>query len=123
MLQDVHAGEEMVEVASDDLLQRDESGAGGLVRGLELAAGDGDQARQRRRDLEPGEVLLAGAGVAQQHGEVEGQARDVGEGVGGVDGQRGEHRVDLVAEVAGEPLGLDLIKVLPVDCFSHMEKY
>ena len=115
VLQDVHAGEEVVEVAGDDLLQGDEGGAGGLVRGLELAAGDGDQARQRRRDLEPGEVLLAGAGVAQQHGEVEGQARDVGEGVGGVDGQRGEHRVDLVAEVAGEPLGLALVEVLPVD--------
>ena len=37
-------------------------------------------------------------GLRTQHGQVERQAGDVGEGVAGVDGQRGEHREDAGVE-------------------------
>ena len=113
VLQDVHAREEVVEVLADDDLDGDDGAAGGLVRGVELAAGDLDEARQGVGHLDAGEVLLAAARVAQDDGEVEGQARDVGEGVGRVDRQRGEDRVDLVAEVAGQALLLVGVELVP----------
>ena len=53
---------------------------------------DAQQAGQHRRHLDPGEVLLVGARVDQHDGQVERQPGDVGERVGRVDGQRGEHR-------------------------------
>ena len=113
VLQDVHAREEVVEVLADDDLNGDDGAAGGLVRGVELAARDLDEARQGVGHLDAGEVLLAAARVAQDDGEVEGQARDVGEGVGRIDRQRGEDRVDLVAEVAGQALLLVGVELIP----------
>ena len=70
-----------------------------------------DEALEDRRHLHPREVLLAGLGVADQHREVEREPGDVGERVGGVDGERGEHREDPVAE---EPLALLLLVAVQV---------
>ena len=55
---------------------------------------------QQRRHLDPGEVLVAGHGVAHDDGEVQRQPGDVGERVRRVDGQRGQDREDLLAEHA-----------------------
>ena len=81
-LEHLHAREQPLEVLADHVLQRHEP----LVPQRHEPAED-------RRDLDPGEALLAGLRVADQHRQVEGEAGDVGEGVGRVDGQRGQHRV------------------------------
>ena len=51
---DLHAGEQPVEVRGDHLLERHEP----------LAVGHHEEAGEQRRDLHPGEALLAGLGVA-----------------------------------------------------------
>ena len=72
-----------------------------------------DEPLEDRRHLHPGEVLLAGLGVADQHREVEREPGDVGERVRGVDGERGEHREDPVAEEALALLLLLAVQVVP----------
>ncbi len=101
-LEHVHAREEALEVLADDVLERDEP----LVAERHEPAEDG-------RDLDPREVLLAGRGVAHQHGEVERETRDVGERVGGVDGQGGQHREDALLEEALAVLLLLAVEVGP----------
>ena len=105
-----HPGEELVEVARDDVLERDEALA--LDLGVDVLL-DEDEAGEARRDLDPGEVLRAGLRVLQQHGEVERQAGDVGEGVRGVDRERGEHREDTVGEEVVERVPVVLVEVVP----------
>ena len=85
---DVHAGEERLQVQGDHVLE-------GHVPGL-LA--ERDEARQDGRDLHPREVLLAPLRVAHGYGQVEGQVRDVRERVAGVDGERSQHWKDLLPE-------------------------
>ncbi len=87
MLQHVHAGEQQVEVLGDDVLEWDEA-----------RVAHREEAVQRGRHFDPGEQLGARLRVAHDHGEVQRQPRDVGERMGRVDGQGGEHRVDLVPE-------------------------
>ena len=60
-LENLHAGEEGVEVGGDDVLERDEA----------LAAVEWDEAWQGRRHLDAGEVLLLGVRVAHDDGKVE----------------------------------------------------
>ena len=65
------------------------------------------------RDLDPGHVGLAAAGVAQGHQQVERQVGDKGEGVRRVHGQRREHREDVGARstragVRGRPASRSL---------------
>jgi hypothetical protein len=74
---------------------------------------DPQQPRQRRRHLDPGEVLGAGLGVDQDDGEVEREPGDVGERVRRVDGQRGEHREDRLAEQAVQRRPLDFAELVP----------
>ena len=94
-LDDLHAGEELVEVGGDDFLERHEA----------LAVGEGDEARQQRRDLHPGEPALAGRRVADRRprGSATG-SRCTGTGAR-VDRQRREDREDPLAElvVRGTP--------------------
>ena len=94
-LLDLHAREQGVQVRGDDVLERHEPGRADL-----------DEPRQQRRHLHAGEQLGAGDRVAHDDGEVEGQAADVGEGVRGVHGERGEDREDLGVE---EELDLRLL--------------
>ena len=80
---DRHAGEELVEVGGDELLEPDEVVA---PRAWPRPAGrpgarHGHQARQRRGHLDAGEELLAVL-VAQQHRQVEAQVGDVRERAG-----------------------------------------
>ncbi len=99
-LEHLHAREEPLEVGADDVLERHEAGVA-----------EGHEAVEGRRHLHPGEVLLAGLGVADQDGQVEREPGDVGERVGGVDGERRQHREDPVAE---EALGLLLLLAVEV---------
>ena len=92
---DLHAGEELVEVGGDELLEPHEVAlAARRSVGGRPCRGHRDQARQRARHLDAGEELLA-VRVAQQHGEVEAQVGDVGERPAGVEGERCEHREDV----------------------------
>ena len=63
---------------------------------------------QQRRHLDAGEVPVAADRVAHDDGQVERETRDVRERVRGVDGQRGQHREDLLPE-EGEEAGLLLL--------------
>ncbi|OPZ52057.1 MAG: hypothetical protein BWY91_02474 [bacterium ADurb.BinA028] len=111
VLAHLHAGEQLVEVDRDDVFQGDEPGPLGavVIAGLEHPKEPG----QHRRHLDPGEVLRTGLGVDQDDGEVERKTRDVGERVGRVDGQRGEHREDLLAEQPVQRRALGLVEVAP----------
>ncbi len=107
VLADLHAGEELVQVRGDEVLERDEAGAGRPVTvGVLGDVGDHEEAGQGLWDLDPGEVLRLGRRVVQHHREVERQARDVGERVSRVDGKRGEHGEDRFTE---EPVQGDLL--------------
>ena len=99
VLQHLHAGEELVEVARDDVLERHEA----------LALDSAEPPRRRRAEQVGGTLTRAKCslpvcGLRTQHGEVERQAGDVGERVRRVDGQRREHREDPVARRAAERL-------------------
>ncbi len=85
---DGHPREERVQVGRDHLLERHEA----------LAVGHHHEAGQRRRHLHPGDAPLPRCRVLHLDHQVEGQVRDVREGVAGVDGQRGQHGVDLTLE-------------------------
>ena len=98
-LLDDHAGEQRLQVGDDQVLHGDETIA--LVATLLVGQiVDGDQAGEVVRNLDPGEVGLARGRVLDQDGQVQGVARDVGEGVGRVHRQRSQDREDLVAEEA-----------------------
>ena len=84
-----HPGEQTIEVRRDDLLDRHEA----------LPVGHDHEPRQQRRHLHARDPLIPPApGSRDDHGEVEGEVADVGERMGGVDGERGEHREDPVLE-------------------------
>ena len=100
---DVHPREQRVEVRLDDAFDRDPP----------PAVGQRMEPRQQRRDLDPGEPLLAALGVANHHGDVERQVRDVGERVRRVDRERREHREDLVEEHLAERLAILVGELVP----------
>ena len=106
LLHHFHAGEQLLEVRGDQILQRKE------VVG---AAPHLDEPVDVVGHLHPGEALTAGLRVANDDGQVEAQTADVRERVGRVDGQRGEHREDLRGEVFGQPLAISRIDGVPVD--------
>ncbi len=81
---DVHAREERAEVGGDDLVERYEP----------LPVRRDDEAGQQRWHLDPGKTALPARRVAHDHRQVERQVGDVGEGVAGVDRQRGQDRED-----------------------------
>ncbi len=115
VLHDLHPGEEVVQVGGDELLERNEAHR---CERIDVAVDADrlhhDEPGQRLRHLDPSEVLLLRRGVAHDDGEVEREARDVGERVRRVDGERREHREDLPPEVLVEPVLLLLGQAFPV---------
>ena len=101
-LEHLHAREQPLEVLADDVLQRDEP----LVAEWHEPVED-------RRHLDPGEVLLAGLGVADRDGQVERESGDVGERVRRVDRERGEDGEDPVLEQLLAVLLLLAVEVAP----------
>jgi hypothetical protein len=92
----LHPGEELLEVAGDDALERNP----GVIR-------DPHEAGQHLlRHLDARERVLVGDGVAHQDREAERQIRDVRERPSRSDGERCEHREDLLPEALGDDLAL-----------------
>ena len=93
---DLHAGEQRVEMGGDHLLERHEP----------LTVRHHHEPRQDRRDLDPGEPGHPGPRVAHEDSQVEREVRNVGEGVSRVDRQRRHHGEDPLAEL--------LVQVFPI---------
>ena len=116
VLADLHPREELVQVRGDDVLERDEPGVVHVGQRRLVRAGlDAQEARQHRRHLDPREVLLAGLGVDEDDGEVEGEPGDVRERVRGVHGERGEDGEEPVGEDVAEALALLVGELVPPD--------
>jgi hypothetical protein len=87
--EDVHPGEQGVQVTGDDLLERDQR-----------VGRDLDEPRQDLlRDLDARVDLLVEIGVVQPHDQAERQVRDIGERTAVADRERRQHREDLLAEM------------------------
>ncbi len=99
---DLHAGEETIEVSCDDLFQRE-------VAALVHLQESGEQ----RRHLDAGELAATRRRIAEEHREVEGEARDVREGVRRIDCERREHWVDSLGEDRAHAVLLCRGEVLP----------
>ena len=102
---DLHAREEQVEVRRDHLLDRHEAPAAGHL----------EEPRQQRRHLHAREARLARQRVAHDHGQVQRQVGDVRERVGGIDGERRQHREDPVLEHLAQLVALRRLELVPVD--------
>ena len=94
VLDDLHAGEQRVQVGLDDLVDEHEMGRFHL-----------QEARQDLGHFDPREVGLARLWIAQADRDRKAQGRDVREGMAGVHRERREDREDLVEE----PLTKDLV--------------
>ena len=92
VVQDLHSREQIAEVVRDEVFEREVAHPLALSRDL-------DEPGQHRRHLEACELLTTRPRVADADRQVQGEARDVGEGVGWVHRQRHENRKDLVVEV------------------------
>ena len=104
MLEHLHAGEQLIEVCADDVLERHEP----------LVA-DVDEPREDRWHLDSREVLLAGVGVADRHRQVERQPRDVRERMRRVDRERRQHGEDPLGEEVLGGLLLVLAELIPAE--------
>ncbi len=95
VVDDLHAREQRVEVAGDDLLERHED--------VLVAVGDLDEARQQLLGhLHAGEGGVRGRRVADEHRQAQREVGDVGERAAEPDGQRRQHGEDLAAEALGQ---------------------
>ena len=87
VLKNLHAGEELVEMRRDDVLQRDEA----------LVA-NSDESGQRRRNLDSREQLSAGDRILHDDGKIEREAADIGKRMRWIDGEGGQDREELSVE-------------------------
>ena len=97
----VHAGEQLRNERLDDGAQEHEVAAAELV-------GQPDEARQGTRRLHHGEPAVAAESVlAFDHdGEIQALVEYFREGARRIERQRAQHRLDLAAEIVGQPRGL-----------------
>ena len=101
-LADHHPRKQAVEVGHDELL-------GGQIAALV----DRHQTGEQVGHLDPGEAVLAGLGIANEHGDRQGEVGDVGEGMARVDRQRGEHGEDALLVDLGHRLAIGLGEIAP----------
>ena len=85
---DVHGREQSGEMGGNELLDGQQAST----------VGQGHEAGQDGRHLDPGDAAIPGAGVHDPDDQVEREVGDVGEGMGLVDGQRGQDGEDLAVE-------------------------
>ncbi|MET3801824.1 hypothetical protein ABID70_001779 [Clavibacter michiganensis] len=108
VLDDLHAGEQRLELVRDEVLERDEvDGARARVRR------ERHEARQHLRHLDARELLAVRLRVADAHREVERQAGDVGERVRGIHRERHEHGEYLLGEQLVQAVLLGLVERVP----------
>ena len=106
-LQDLHAGEQRVQVCCDDVLEWDEP-----------TVVEWDEPRQCWWHLDPGEMFFFGLWVAYNNCEVQRQAGDVWKWVSWIDSQRRQHCEDLLVEELAHFLMLILVKLCPTQDFD-----
>jgi hypothetical protein len=87
---DLHAGEELIEVVGDDVLERDERVLLDLDEPRQHLLGHLDTRVELSRERR----------VVQVHEQTQRQVRDVGERPSGTDRQWCEHREDVLEEVS-----------------------
>ncbi len=99
----VHAGEQLRDEGLDDRAEEHEVAAAELV-------GQADQARQRTRRLHHREAAVAAESILafDHHREVQALVENLREWPRRIECQRAQHRLDLAAEIIGEPRGLGL---------------
>ena len=102
--QQVHAGEQLIQVGRDDFLERHEP----------LSVGQLDEAWDVGWHLDARELPHPGHGVTHHGGDVQRQTRDVGERVRRVDRQRREDREDPFAEPSSQERPVALREVDPM---------
>ena len=103
VLDDLHAGEELIEVRGDHLLERREAA---VLR-------ERHEPGQQRRHLDAREVHAACRGIAHQHGQVQRQVRDVRERAPRVHRQGRQHGKDLLAEHRVQLVALSRLELAP----------
>ena len=102
-VQELHPGEEPVEVGGDHLLEGNEP----------EPVGQRHEPREERRDLDAGEALPARLGVADDDRQVQRQVRDIRKRVRRVDRQRGEDRVHVLLERRLQLAAVGVVEVVP----------
>ena len=98
---DLHPREQLTQVQGDHVLERNEP----------LTIGQGYEAGQERRHLDPGKAHVVPDGVADHHGEVQREVRDVGKGVRRIHGQRCEDGKDPRLEFGGEVVAICIVEI------------
>ena len=93
---DLVAGEELLQIEHHDFFERQEAHRTPSV-------GQADEALQLRRDRHQRGDGLAVLGADQARGQGEAEIGDEGKGMRRIDGERGQHRENLLAEMLVEP--------------------
>ena len=110
MLENLHAGEEILQLVRNEIFKGDVAQAGHAFTAVYA-----HKARQHLWNLEARKLLSSGLRVAHADSQVQRQPRDVGEGVCGVHSKWHEHREDLVGEVAVQNFVVCFIERTPGD--------
>ncbi len=106
VVEDLHSGEQVLEVIRDELLERQEAHRLAVV-------GELHEAGEHRRHLEARELLATRPRVADADGEVEREPRDVREWVCRVHCEGHQHGEDLGVEVVVQLASVVLVDVGP----------
>ncbi len=109
-LLDLHAGEQLVQMDRDELLDAAGSGRARLSFCTVTNRGTLLGTLIRANSSEP-----LSSGSRSSHREVERPAGDVRERVRRIDRERGQHREDLLPEVGAQPLALGRAQLAPAD--------
>ncbi len=91
-----------------------------FFQGHETGLAHLDEALQDRGHLDARKLTRLGLRVEQQHRNIERQPRDVGEGMGRIDGKRCEHRIDALGEQFVHLLALGVVELIPTHQFNSL---
>ena len=95
-------GEDPVEAHQHDLFQQHEAGAG---------AGQPDEALELGRQRDQHRHRLLAMRVSQAEGDGSGAIGEEGEGMGRIDGERGQHRIDIGDELRLQPVAIGAAEI------------
>ena len=123
MLDDLHPGEQLIEVGCDQIFQRQQNRFRRGIRGFRVVLPkfrrhepiDLNEAVDVVGHLDACEMFAAFGDVFDGHRQIEAQAGDVRERVRRVDRERGQNREHLFMEVRGHPAALVVGQLVPGD--------